>query len=83
MDRARDSERKRKAESECDPHFTRENHIMTGEGQEITFDLFEILLNYCVFLIFLKFPKILKNTYWLRYITFKVEDMRLTKELRT
>ena len=30
------------------------------EAQEITFDIFEILLNFCVFLIFLEIPQILK-----------------------
>ena len=30
------------------------------EAQEVTFDIFEILLNFCVFLIFLEIPQILK-----------------------
>ena len=140
-----------------DPHFTRNYLISMDEAQEITFDIFEILLNFCVFLIFLeilqmlkpligwdtalskmkirvlqrnsepnkgnnsliwhlfhsKWPRIdrgisgyhfwhfwnfaqflsfsdflgnspnIEIPYWLRYSTFKVEDMHFTKELWT
>ena len=43
-----------------DPHFTRNYLISMDEAQEITFDIFEILLNFCVFLIFLEILQILK-----------------------
>ena len=140
-----------------DPHFILNDIIFIEEAQEITFDIFEILLNFSVFLIFLEILQILKpligwdtallklticvlqrdselNTAtnsliwplfhskwphidgassgdyfwhfwnfaeflcfsdcfwnspnietpcWLRYRTFKVEDMRFTKEFRT
>ena len=36
----------------CDPHMTRNDLISMEEGQEITFDIFEILLNFRVFLCF-------------------------------
>ena len=64
-------------------HFTLNDLILTEEAQEITFDIFEILLNFWVFLIFLEIPKKMKTPYWLRYNTFKVEDMRFTKGFRT
>ena len=66
-----------------DPNYTRNDLIWRGEAQEITFDLFEILLNFCLLLIFLEILKILKTPYWLRYSSFNVEDMRFTKEFRT
>jgi len=43
-----------------DPHFTRNYLILMDEAQEITFDIFEILLNFGVFLIFLEILQILK-----------------------
>ena len=43
-----------------DPYFTRNYLISMDEAQEITFDIFEILLNFCVFLIFLEILQILK-----------------------
>ena len=64
-------------------YFTRNDLISTEEAQEITFGIFEILLNFWGFLIFLEIPKKMKNPYWLRYNTFKVEDMRFTKGFRT
>ena len=42
-----------------DSDFTQDDLISIEEAQEITFDIFEILLNFCVFLIFLEIPK-----YW-------------------
>ena len=43
-----------------DPYFTRNEFITMQKAQEITFDIFEILLNFSIFLIlFCKFPK-----YW-------------------
>ena len=50
---------------------------------EITFDIFQILLNFCIFLIFLEILNILKNPYWLRCYTFKVGDISFTKKFRT
>jgi hypothetical protein len=35
-----------------DPYFTRNEFITMQKAQGITFDIFEILLNFCVFLIF-------------------------------
>ena len=65
-----------------DPHFTR-NYLISMDGaQEITFDIFEILLDFRVFLIFLQNPQILKTAYWLRYSIFKVENMCFTKRFR-
>ena len=66
-----------------DPHFTLNDIILIEEAQEITFEIFEILLNFCVFLIFLEIPYKMKTPYWLRYIAFKLEDMRFTKLFRT
>jgi len=66
-----------------DPHFTRNDLILLEEAQEITFDIFEILLNFSVFLIFFGNSPNIETPYWLRYSTFKVEDMRFTKEFRT
>ena len=43
-----------------DPYFTRNYLISMDEAQEITFDIFEILLNFCVFLIFLEILQISK-----------------------
>ena len=43
-----------------DPHFTLNDLILIEEAQEITFDIFEILLNFSVFLIFLEILQILK-----------------------
>ena len=43
-----------------DANFTLNDLILIEEAQEITFDIFEILLNFCVFLIFLEIPQILK-----------------------
>ena len=43
-----------------DLYFTRNDLISMEEAQEITFDIFGILLNFCVFLIFLEIPQILK-----------------------
>ena len=43
-----------------DPHFTRNYIISRDEAQEITSDIFEILLNFCVFLNFLEILQILK-----------------------
>ena len=43
-----------------DPHFTLNDLILIDEAQEITFDIFEILLNFSVFLIFLEILQILK-----------------------
>ena len=43
-----------------DPHFTSNYLISMAEAQEITFDIFEILLNFCVFLIFFEIVQILK-----------------------
>ena len=43
-----------------DPHFTQNDLILMGEAQEITFDIFEVLLNFCVFLIFLEILQTLK-----------------------
>ena len=43
-----------------DPHFTRNYLISMDEAQGITFVIFEILLNFCVFLIFLEILQILK-----------------------
>ena len=43
-----------------DPHFTQNYLISMDEAQEITFDIFEILLNFCVFLIFFEIVQILK-----------------------
>ena len=34
------------------PSFTRNEFITMQKAQEITFDIFEFLLNFCVFLIF-------------------------------
>ena len=43
-----------------DPHFILNDLIFIEEAQEITFDIFEILLNFSVFLIFLEILQILK-----------------------
>jgi len=64
-------------------YFTRNDLISMEEAQEITFDIFGILLNFCVFLIFLEIPWKKKTPYWPRYSAFKVEDMRFTKGIRT
>ena len=66
-----------------DPYCTQDDLISIDEAEEITFDIFGILLNFCVFLILLEIPKKIKTPYWLRYSTFKVEDMRFTKEFST
>ena len=62
-----------------EPHITQNSLILMEEARDITFGIFEILLNFCVFLIFLKIPKILKTRYWPRYSTFKIEDISFTK----
>ena len=47
----------------CDPHMTRNDLISMEEGQEITFDIFEILLNFRVFLCFFEnFQKL--SVFW-------------------
>ena len=53
------------------------------KAQEITFDILEILLNFCVFVTFLEIPEIWNTRYYLRYSTFKVEDTVFTKESKT
>ena len=66
-----------------DPHLTLNDLIMIEEAQEITFDIFEIFLNFCVFLVFLEISEKMKTPYWLGYSPFKVEDMAFTKGFRT
>ena len=66
-----------------DPYFTRNYLISMDEAQEITFDIFEIFLNFCVFLVFFKISEKMKPPYWLRYSPFKVEDMAFTKGFKT
>ena len=53
------------------------------EPQETTFDIFEIFLNFCVFLGFLEISEKMKTPYWLRYSPFKVKDMAFTKGFKT
>ena len=44
-----------------DPHFTWNDLISIEEAQKITFDIFEILLNFCVFLDFLEISEKMKT----------------------
>ena len=66
-----------------DSYLTQNDAISMQKTPEITFDIFEILLNFCFFLIFLEIPKVLNTRFWLRHTTFKVEDMVFTKESKT
>ena len=56
-------------------HFTRNELISLQEAGEITFDIFETLLNFCIFLGLFEISEKKKTPYWLRYSPFKVEDM--------
>ena len=47
----------------CDPHFTRNDIVLIEEAEETTFDIFDILLKFCAFPVFLEISKILKTRY--------------------
>ena len=61
-------------------YSARDDHISMQEASEMTFDVFQILLNFCLFLCFLEIAKELNAPYWVRYSYFKVGDVVFTKD---